>query len=348
MKISEMILREDFYKINDETLSEYFSDSQEQEVLYIYPQLNAIITKKPSKKVKKYLYNEYKVRGNRFKALLIKAYVFLSLNSRGMFASAKTKIPNNMTGDNLIYPCNKKYRIFDFENNTVEVIAKKGFPTKDLEREIEFRTSNSAPFIPKLVSFSKNSYRENIIDGIPLARVTEDFSNLCEKAVKIVENYALDKGLVKEKNAQEYSEHLKSIIDAITQNNNKKLDRELLQKLVSSLVSNIKIDEKVTLTLSHGDLQPGNVWIDKNKNIFVIDWESWDERSVWYDRAIMFSSVRSKGLSNYIEKTNNKTEWAVVCLEDIIFRLNELYNLPFDYGEKEFSAYINELYERVK
>ena len=47
-----MLEREDFYKINQETLNYFYTDDLHESILYIYPQLNAIVTKKPSKEVK--------------------------------------------------------------------------------------------------------------------------------------------------------------------------------------------------------------------------------------------------------------------------------------------------------
>ena len=111
-----------------------------------------------------------------------------------------------------------------------------------------------------------------------------------------------------------------------------------LTKLIESIN-----DETITITLSHGDLQPGNVWVDKDGKIFIIDWESWNQRSIWYDKAVMFGNIRSKGLSEYIKSNDINTQTAIVCLEDIIFRLTELYNLPLDYGEKDFNIYIKSL-----
>lgn len=342
MKISEMLHREDFYEINKKTLTGFFGEGLKGETLFVYPQLNAIITKRPSKEVKSYLYNEYKVRGNFIKALIVKVYVFVCLNSNGLLAQRKINIPNEMTAKKLIYPCNKKYRIFDFENNIVTVIPKCGFPTRDLEREIEFRSNNQASFIPGLVSFSEKKYSENIIDGLPLARITGDFENLCEQAVATLEKYAEKTENVIEKNAKDYLFELKTRIDNFKNKENKNFDKTALEKVVSELADFVE-DETITLTLSHGDLQPGNVWIDKDEKIFIIDWESWNQRSVWYDRAIMFNNIRSKGLGEYLKSNPKTTKTAIVCLEDIIFRLNELFNLPFDYGEKEFDMYIKSL-----
>ena len=65
-----MLEREDFYKINQETLNYFYTDDLHESILYIYPQLNAIVTKKPSKEVKRYLYVEYNVKSSFLKKVL--------------------------------------------------------------------------------------------------------------------------------------------------------------------------------------------------------------------------------------------------------------------------------------
>ena len=174
---------------------------------------------------KSYLYNEYKVRGNFIKALIVKVYVFACLNSYGLLAQRKINIPNKMTAKKLIYPCNKKYRIFDFENNTVTVVPKSKFPTRDLEREIEFRSNNQASFIPGLASFSEKKYTENIIDGLPLARITENFEKLCEQAVATLEKYAEKTENIFEKNSKEYLVELKNQIEKFKNKESKNFDK---------------------------------------------------------------------------------------------------------------------------
>ena len=81
MKISYMLEREDFYKINQETLNYFYTDDLHESILYIYPQLNAIVTKKPSKEVKRYLYVEYNVKSSFLKKVLVACYARISLNT---------------------------------------------------------------------------------------------------------------------------------------------------------------------------------------------------------------------------------------------------------------------------
>jgi len=145
-----MLKRESFYEINEKTLGVFYKGQEKQKKLYVYPELNAIVTAHPSKKVKEYLYTEYRVSGSLLRRIAVKLYATVMLNSGGLLASKKLAIKNGADKDTLIYPCNKKYRIFNFKRNTVSVTPKYGFSTVDLKNEIAFRSQNSADFIPSL------------------------------------------------------------------------------------------------------------------------------------------------------------------------------------------------------
>ncbi len=343
MKISQMLKREDFYSINEKTLSEYFKESNKSCKLYIYPHLNAIVTKNPSKAVKKYLYREYSVRGNLLKSLLVKAYVMACLNSRGIMAAKELDILGDMNKDMLIYPCNKKYRIFDFSKDIVDVIAKSGFPKNDLKNEIVFRTQNKEEFIPELLFATDNGYREEIIDGMPLARICENFEELKIKAINTLYSFAGKNGMTHTVKVADYIEELNGKISKFTRDSKKNIDKELLLDVVSKLSLMTDKDSTVELTLSHGDLQAGNIWIEKGGKLYIIDWESWGKRSTEYDRAVLFENIHTGGLENFVKTCEDKTKLSIICLEDIIFRLNEVYNLAFDYGEKEFYEYLKKM-----
>ena len=101
--------------------------------------------------------------------------------------------------------------------------------------------------------------------------------------------------------------------------------------------------EKIPVGLSHGDLQAGNIWVENETDkLYIIDWESWKNRSTWYDRALLYEGLRrTDGLEKY--SVCRDLIHTTVLMEDIIFRMTELTTLPLDYGCAEFTAYINTL-----
>lgn len=340
MKISQMLEREDFYRVNGETLNRYYGKSDCVTKLYIYPELNAIVTKRPSKRVMEYLLREYSVRGNTMKRFTVMAYVHLCLQSAGILSSKTIVVSAHVSNEILIYPCNKKYRIFNFEENTVDVITKEGFSDAEILHEIEFRGRKNLPgFVPGIVSANGTRYREEIIAGKPLARITVNSEKYRNMAYHLLCEYRSNQNVTI--SSEVYKKRLCSeIVGLISQ---KVRNVQLLCNLMTKLTS-IEIDEYIELTFSHGDLQEGNIWVeDQTEKLYIIDWESWGTRSIWYDKAVLFNNLRPGGLKAYFLFEIPSSERTIVLLEDIIFQLRELNSLPGSCGEEQFEAYLSTL-----
>lgn len=340
MKISQMLEREDFLDINQKTLDGYFVSSPGKETkLYIYPALNAIVTSKPSKTVVDYLLCEYSVRGNVVRRLAARAYVFGCMHSLGVLASKNCLVKATIHSNILIYPCNKKYRIFNFKEHYVDVIAKHGFEKSDLLHEIEFRSRDGLPdFVPKLISYNADGYRETIIDGCPLPRTTENYETFRDLAYNLI--YQFGAPMQRAINPSDYINTLRLRIAKCL--GKKVKDAFGVNKIVDNLSAIGSAGDDILLTFSHGDLQVGNIWIEsRTKHIFIIDWESWDERSVWYDYATLYKGLRSGDLQFFFDQESSAQKRAVVLLEDLVFRLHEVNSIPGDYGISQFEKYCN-------
>ena len=346
MKISQMLKREDFYTINQKTLDRFFTQQNGISTLYIYPELNAIMTATPSKAVKQYLRCEYSVRSsNVLKRVAVSVYVGACMNSKGLLAAKRMQIQASVPDDLLIYPCNKKYRVFDFSANTVSVIIKDGFSDSDLKREIQFRTKQGLPnFVPTLRSAGNAGYTEEIIDGVPLARISDHFDDYRDEAYKLLLDYT--RGDLQQVAAGEYAHELRETIRSMI--SKKVQNSEKFFRVVDSLTEMASDDSLIDVGFSHGDLQAGNIWVENGtNNIYIIDWESWGTRSLWYDKATLYQGLRPGGLQAYFSVEVPQEERAIVLLEDIVFQLNELNNLPLSYGQIQFEDYIQFLAARI-
>lgn len=347
MKISYMLKREDFYKINEQTLQSFFKGQDNKETtLFIYPHLNAIIKRIPSKEVKQYIYTEYSVTGSLLKKLFVWGYTRLCLNTLGLFSARKIKIPAEISSHVLIYPCNRKFRIFDFKENTVSVITKSGFSNKSLQNEIEFRTKcKPCNFILPIESYTDKTYTELIINGIPLARLCEGRDLLEQKALKLWHAYSADSkqtlkvsqyALILQKQIVEFTDKITSAKPCVNIEKTLGVVNNCLSFLKSS-------DIEVEIIQSHGDLQRGNIWIEnKTGQIYIIDWESVQQRSIWYDEAVLYDDIRKTNCFDEFTKVKD-IRHTVVILEEIIYRMNELCELPFDYGTNDFNFFISKL-----
>lgn len=336
MKITEMLQREDFYKINMDTLREYYGDSGSRGKLYIYPKLNAIVTKKSSKNVVDYLCTEYDVQGSAVTRLAVHSYVKMCLSSNGRMADKQIEIPNTADSNTLIYPCNRKYRIFDFNSSVVDVQIKSGFPTGQLEHEVEFRKKDSTPdFVPKMLRYSDHGYREQIIDGRPLARMSDGYEEYKKTAYSELVGYT--KQFEKKIQGHVYAENVSKTISGIDYD---------VSKLLGNITVAVSRIPEITLTFSHGDLQAGNIWIENGTNkVFIIDWESWGTRSAFYDKAVLFDGLRPGSIDNYLSKQLPLDEMSVVLLEDLAFQIEEYKSLPGEFGKEQLDNYVKKVTE---
>ncbi|MBE6732987.1 MAG: hypothetical protein E7561_03215 [Ruminococcaceae bacterium] len=345
MKITYMRLCEDFDRINKETLNSFYTNSDKETDLFVYPELNAIIVRNPSKKVKKFIYTEYSVSGSIFKRIAVWCYIRLLLNSFGLLASSRIRQKGDIGSSVLLYPCNKKYRIFDFASNTVTVLTKSGFPNSAIKEEIDFRNNHKVDFILPLKNFKENQYTEEIIDGMPLARIKNDKEQYIETANKIWREYAskYDKEIspkeycdIINKSLSEKLEILKSNIEdgAITK----------LQDTIKELCLKIILfDSSITITLSHGDLQPGNIWIENiTDKVYIIDWETAKLRSVWYDEFLLYEGLRMPGGLNKLFELKPSLRKYVVILEELLYRLDDACCLPNDIRGKTLDGISND------
>lgn len=346
MKISQMIEREDFYTINTQTLENYFGSAGVKTTkLYIYPKLNAIVTAKPSKQVVNYLLCEYSVRGSSAKRLLTQLYVWGCMHSHGGLAAKTCVVNAPENSEMLIYPCNKKYRIFDFGKQIVDVVAKSGFDNSDLLHEKEFRCRENLPdFVPGLVSSNENGYRETIINGCPLARISDGFEKYRDEAYQMLVQYGQPQQ--RKVNPNDYVSKLISEIRMLAEKkvgNGTQLDA-VAEKLAALALNG----DEVTLTFSHGDLQPGNIWVENGTGrIYIIDWESWAERSIGYDYAALFQGLRGN-IHSFLSEEIHAQKRAVVLLEDLVFRLHEINSLPKDFGAVQFDRFVGDLAQWLK
>lgn len=351
MKISYMLKREDFYTINEKTLAAFFGTDGEACDLYVYPKLNAIIRKNPSKAVRDYLYTEFDLRCAWYKKVPVWLYVRSCLKSRGHLSQKKIRVAAHVTEDRLIYPCNRKYRIFDFENKTVSVIVKAGFSNRCLLREIAFRKEHQdAGFILPVIEDSAFGYTERIIDGAPLARRKKNHDRLKKDALALWQDYGKDtKELV---SAKAYAKRLSKEAEELKKQlkeAGKTINASALEDVCERLFTRMENEEgSVELTLSHGDLQEGNIWIEnKTDKIYIIDWESAGIRSTWYDEAVLNEDIRKeRRFEDFCRKDD--LSHLTVTAEEVLYRLTELADLPGSYGAASFDQWIEKLLERKK
>lgn len=367
MKISEMLQREDFYDILPKTLNRYANflgieqgsvevlDKGMEADMYANERLNAIISAKPSNNVKDYLKTEYAVNGSMVRKSMVSAYLTASTMlvkrcaQRGL--NLKSSLPLN---DVLIYPCNKKIRLFDFSTGVVYTVLKEGFPDIYIKRETAFRLNAKAKFVPRIVESGNGCYSEVIIKkGKPLARIRD--------VVYVEEKKQESLRLLSSLSPQPREVMVKAYIDELKERCRKMLatkggfaEVERTTAIFDRLQKEVQ-DCRVGLVMSHGDFQPGNIWIDEEGEIIIIDWETVKERSPYYDYAALYCSLRNHGgMKGFCERVLSdkhlsdveacpaKTVLTLILAEELEYQTEELISFP---GKMGVNMYIDKLIE---
>lgn len=363
-----MLKREDFYTILPKTLNKYadflgiepgsvwVADKGNKADLYVNENLNAILSVHPSRTVREYLKTEYSVSGSIFRRMLVSAYLSASMTLVKGFSQKGLSFKSELSlRDALIYPCNKKIRLFDFASCTVYTVLKEGFPDNYIKRETTFRNETDAPFVPKITKAGVGCYSEQIIcDGKPLARI-HDVAYVEEKKK---ESLALLQSLTTKKEcigAKEYLEQIKARCHNLLCDKEGFQNGKRVTVLFEGLLSGIE-DCEISLVTSHGDFQPGNIWIDAKGKVVIIDWETVKLRSPFYDYSALYCQLRNSGglqyfckrvLSNQHLSTMKdipvETVIRVILAEELEYQTEELLSFPGIMGIELYEKFINEL-----
>lgn len=377
MKIDEMVDREDFYVINEKSLQAYFDIVYGHKLeirtlknfltrnVCIYPKINAIITRFPSRRVINYVLSEFNIRDGKIKYVAAKIYCLTCLFSAGLFADKTLQFNglNPIHDDILIWPSNRKLRIFDFRNKYIDSIIKTGFTSKYFKNELTFRLSSEYKFIPGIISYGENWYREPILSGQPLARITDKKLYVKSRNEAIAHMREIAEQSVRYVKSKEYALELWSKVKQLIHQakSHKKIQTSENILKVASVAFNkaISLKEDIPLVISHGDLQAGNIWVDNRGNrTYIIDWETHEFRSIWYDPATLLLETRKKNglhnlvnikepdrvknaiLANDVKKDYNiDSILGIIVLEDIIFCLEDNLELPNDWGGELIDLY---------
>ena len=381
MKIDAMVLREDFYNILVKTLENYYRDVFGKAIIInvtsrtygskilIYPKINAITTRFPNKKVIDYSYDEFNVRGPFWKFIAAKIYVSLCMFTGGLLASKALTYSDYSVFNStiLISPANRKIRVYDFAKGIVDAIVKNTFTSKYFENELSFRLNSKYDFVLPIIEHGETWYREEILPGQPLARIKDQklYDKCIHDAVSHVK--ALAEDTIEYVNAADYAQKLYSEISEklIIAREQKNITHQgIIEEIACiALRKAAQLNAPLPIVESHGDLQSGNVWVDRvAAKVYIIDWETHGKRSIWYDCAtILLSTRRANQLKMMVMhcetdivknavliNDNNKNYdmqavMGIIILEDIMFYLDDMLELPLNFGAEIFERITMEM-----
>ena len=381
MGFHALLTRENYYDILQLTLQSYYRQRINGSVKIGYepiegaaeylmnPRLGMIFQAYPKRTVRKYFYNSYNIRHNLVKNIAAKLFVFLSTHSKHFFVLPKKLyiFPASIVNEDTVFAyLNRSIRIFDFREGITISMQKESFTSKYFQNQLRFRSNNNAPFIPEFLAFGDNWFEERILPGNSLARETNENKYFAAESETIKNVLSLISNSLEFVNTFEYINSLRNQITnllsiAVEQKGVKSYQFacEYLEKLCRSLK---QASVTIPVALSHGDLQAGNIWLE-NEKVWIIDWETIAKRSIWFDMTTLRYSTRYYGgikqlvLDMDMEDTKasmlggQKCDWcirnmiSVFLLEDLLFYLEDMMELPQDGGRDSFDIYMTEVQE---
>lgn len=380
MTILEMFEREDIYSIIEKTMAEYYREVFQKEItvsvkkkhffrkLLIYPRLGIVVPCFPSWPVIKRTYVSFDVQGNLPKKLFAWAYITICFLTFGLLADASMELSDYSVIDRfqVIIPSNRKIRIYNYRKQYVDSILKDGFNDIYFKNEIEVRKNPAYDFILPVTETSGRWYREPLLHGRCLVRTSgENYKRYLKCVLDDLRSIYSDNFM--EVNVVDYCKKLADsyypIIFKIEKEKHITCARKLegvIRKCVGALGNS---ELMIPVALSHGDLQTGNIYIDEdNDKVYLIDWETAKQRSVWYDAATVMCSTRRKDrfsdMINHItdvqvkksvlvfdseKKRDMRIVSSVLLMEELGFFLEEIVDLPGDMGSEIIERYEHEI-----
>jgi predicted Ser/Thr protein kinase len=354
MKISQLVLREDFYSILEKTIvkNTFFSNLQKSESNAIYKSfqyLNIIFNTGLPNKCKYLLVHEYTLSQSKIKMLGQKVYVFFAFLPliNNVFVHKRLRLPLSIRRYAIVGG-NHRVRLFDENLKKINVLLKDGENSKFVSNDIECRIKNDIDYAPKILSFGKDWLIEEYISGVPFNRIID--RELLNNSFEVIVDKHMNALVIPTKNTISIEDYLQktldeiySLIRLINGNDNLRIQLENTVKRIHSKIVNEDVST-IEISLTHGDFQKGNMRITPNNETVVIDWEAADNRFYLYDLYVLLSGIREGkglkyGISLFFEglnryeildpKYSKYVVTALLCLEELRFNMNEDISLNY-------------------
>ena len=304
MRVADLLVREPFGAILEQTLAAYLSEVAGNSVEVFWGKgdkgdqewlgnthLNFFCTRDVEAGCFENIVREFGYARAWWRRGLQAAYVRAAVTppSREWLSQVRFRVsaPIPNASQQLVIGGRNRFRIIHPQAGESVVIAKAGFPRLGFDREIAAREVYAKAVAPRFLGMRANgmAFAEEYFVGtpanrLPAARAQEARHEACRRLIEAVHRPSLRSAPM-----AEYLEQL-----AITINEFSSSVGALAQPLADWAARRCG-SASVGLAITHGDFQNGNILVTDH-DLCIIDWETATERSQLYDLATLSTDIR--------------------------------------------------------
>ena len=316
MELHEMREQEDVMPVLVSTLSRAWSNelgrtytvsstpSEGAQTWFVQPRLSAFITKDANRVVRRFAADRfrftpklYRVPAQWILGTMLSSRVGLR-KARPAF-SVSPDVPQSSFM--LVIPGSRRIRTFDLHRGVTRSLVKMGYSNQSIRNEIGVRetTSDGSPFLA--ISNHDDAFtwlEDELVDGYPLPRCPPwwDTKGILDSMLSTLHDWQLQNS--SEAEAVAYGE---SLLERTKRLRDRSLERyddlhhvAPSDSTLEALARSCKGMNDLLLSTSHGDLQGGNVHVERDeRQPHLIDWEFAATRSILFDYLTLGLRVRS-------------------------------------------------------
>ena len=344
MKIQHLLQREPFGEILEKTLSKFLSSrfggpyrvrwrrrsafdalrrsrAADFEIWYCNPFLNAIFSAKVDRSILDLVRESYIQTPFRYRRYLQQLYVTLATRraTAPFLATHVLDISPRLDGQEnmLILGGNNRIRLLDLKMKRIWDILKCGFDPACMLSELAVRRRPGAWPFPALRSVAEDNtwYESDYIPAISLNRLNQkqDRTPLLASALK-----TLGKWLDQTSTTSTTMIYANRLVEEIRYLSRKGTlfnvaDQETIRQWLATALEILSAagheELPVELVWGHGDFQDGNILVDADSRVWIVDWEHARQRQLAYDYLVF--SLRSRfpdGLAGRIQAALHSDE----------------------------------------
>lgn len=304
MRVSDLLNREPFGEVLEQTLASYWSAVTGNLVEVFWgsgsrgsqewrgnPYLNFFCTSDVERVCFDNIIREFGYARSWWRRGLQAGYVRAAVTppSRDWLSRLRFRVsvPIQDSGHQIVIGGRNRLRILHPREGESVVIAKVMAPRLEFEREVSVRSGLAAEIAPRYFGVRANglAFAEEYFVGTPANRLPRSRALWArqEASMRLIE--AVHRPSIRCVSIFEYLEQLSGAIKQLS------IVAGAEAQALADLAARMSGSESLGVAMTHGDFQQGNILVTEN-DLRVIDWETATERSQLYDLATLSSGIR--------------------------------------------------------